>query len=255
MGNKRMLSSQIIQSDPFLEMPFSAQMLYVNLNQETDDDGFVNSPNRIMKMIGASGNDLQILIEKKFFIKFKSGVLVEKHFKINNNIRNDRYTPTVYQEEFAMLSVKKNGSYKFVGVKNGDKVIPIDNQVTTNGIPLGNQMTPQHNITEHNITECISPKIKYGKLRNVLLTKEERQELRDAYESSTKLINKVSLWLANNHRDNHYAVCLTFAENDNWAKVKTKEPVTGSESTMTAEDYEYGKQKVKEVMRNCLGGR
>jgi hypothetical protein len=76
-----------------------------------DDDGFVNNPKKIQRMIGASDDDLKLLVAKKFVVLFESGVVVIKHWKINNYIRSDRYKPTVYQEEKALLTEKENGSY------------------------------------------------------------------------------------------------------------------------------------------------
>ena len=76
-----------------------------------DDDGFINNPKRIQRMIGASDDDLKLLIAKSFVILFESGVVVIKHWKIHNYIQNDRYKPTVYAEEKSLLDVKKNKAY------------------------------------------------------------------------------------------------------------------------------------------------
>lgn len=127
MPKKRMFSQQITESDAFLEMPLSTQALYFHLNMNADDDGFVNSPKRISRMIGASDDDLKLLIAKNFVIPFETGVVVIKHWKINNYIRKDRYTPTVYTEEMGNLTTKKNGAYT-VGIPLG---IPSDNQTDT----------------------------------------------------------------------------------------------------------------------------
>ena len=98
MAERRMFAKTIIDSDAFLEMPLSTQSLYFHLSMRADDDGFVNNPKRIQKMIGASDDDLKLLIAKSFILIFESGVIVIKHWRINNYIRNDRYHETVYQE-------------------------------------------------------------------------------------------------------------------------------------------------------------
>lgn len=113
MAKRRMFSQQITQSDSFLDMPLSAQALYFHLGMSADDDGFVNNPKRIQRVIGANEDDLKLLIAKKFVLTFESGVVVIKHWKINNYIAKDRYTPTVYEEEKALLSEKPNRSYTF----------------------------------------------------------------------------------------------------------------------------------------------
>ena len=111
MANRRMFSLTIIDSDAFLEMPATTQNLYFHLSMRADDDGFVNNPKRIMRMIGAGDDDLKLLIAKRFIIGFQTGVVVIKHWKIHNYIQSDRYSKTVYQEELAMLDTKDNKSY------------------------------------------------------------------------------------------------------------------------------------------------
>jgi hypothetical protein len=76
-----------------------------------DDDGFLNNPKKIQRMIGASDDDFRVLVAKRFILPFESGVVVIKHWKIHNYIAKDRYTPTVYQAEKALLEVKDNGAY------------------------------------------------------------------------------------------------------------------------------------------------
>ena len=106
-----MFAKTIIDSDAFLDMPLSAQCLYFHLSMRADDEGFLNNHKKIQRMIGASDDDLKILLAKNFIIAFESGVIVIKHWKIHNYIRADRLTKTNYEEERKMLSVKENGSY------------------------------------------------------------------------------------------------------------------------------------------------
>ena len=111
MAEKRMFTNKIVESDAFLDMPLSAQALYVHLNMNADDDGFVNNPKMITRLIGAKMDDLQILIDKAFILTFPSGVAVIKGWLMNNIIKADRRKPTAYQEELAMLDIKDNRSY------------------------------------------------------------------------------------------------------------------------------------------------
>ena len=111
MAERRMFAKTIIDSDVFLDMPLTAQALYFHLSMRADDDGFVNNPKKIQRMIGASDDDCKLLVLKKFIITFDSGVIVIKHWKMHNYIQTDRYKPTVYNEEKATLSVDKNKSY------------------------------------------------------------------------------------------------------------------------------------------------
>lgn len=111
MANKRMFAKTIIDSDAFLDMPLSTQALYFHLSMRADDDGFVNNPKKISRMIGCGEDDLRLLIAKKFILIFESGVVVIKHWLIHNTIRKDRKTPTNYQNELSELTQKENGSY------------------------------------------------------------------------------------------------------------------------------------------------
>jgi len=115
MAERRMFAKTIIDSDAFLDMPMSTQALYFHLSMRADDDGFINNPRRIQRMVGASDDDLKLLIAKSFIITFESGVVVIKHWKIHNYIQSDRYKPTVYADEKAQLDVKKNKAYTLNG--------------------------------------------------------------------------------------------------------------------------------------------
>jgi hypothetical protein len=98
-----MFSSQIVSSDDFLEMPLTSQALYFHLGMSADDDGFV-SPRKVLRMTGAGEDDLKVLLAKSFVIRFETGVIVITHWKQNNYLRNDRYTPTIYKAERDRLS-------------------------------------------------------------------------------------------------------------------------------------------------------
>jgi len=105
-----MFAKTIVDSDMFIDMPMSARLLYYDLAMRADDDGFVNSPKKIMRFVGASMDDMNVLIAKQFIIPFESGVVVIKHWKIHNYIQKDRYKTTSYQAEKESLTLK-NGTY------------------------------------------------------------------------------------------------------------------------------------------------
>lgn len=111
MAQKRMFTMKIVDSDAFLEMPLSTQCLYFHLNMRADDDGFVGNPRKILRMIGASEDDLKILIAKKFLLWFDTGIVVIKHWWMHNTLAKDRYTETSYIEEKSELNIKENKSY------------------------------------------------------------------------------------------------------------------------------------------------
>jgi hypothetical protein len=106
-----MFAKTIIDSDAFIDMPLSTQALYFHLSMRADDDGFINNPKKITRMIGASEDDFKVLVLKNFIIPFESGIIAIKHWKIHNYIPKDRYKPTVYTEEKTLLESKDNGAY------------------------------------------------------------------------------------------------------------------------------------------------
>lgn len=122
MAERRMFAKSVIDSDLFLDMPATTQMLYFHLAMRADDDGFINNPRRIMRMVGASEDDMKILIAKQFIIPFESGIVVIRHWKIHNYIRSDRYKPSVFEE-------KKQLKFE------GNLVYQLDDTCQQNGIP------------------------------------------------------------------------------------------------------------------------
>ncbi len=126
MAERRMFAKTIIDSDAFLDMPLSTQCLYFHLSMRADDDGFINNPKKIQRMIAASEDDLKLLVLKKFIIPFESGIVVIKHWKIHNYIRSDRYKETVYQEEKSSLELKDNNAYTIcqpLGIPNDSQEV------------------------------------------------------------------------------------------------------------------------------------
>lgn len=155
MAERRMFAKTIIDSDAFLDMPLSTQALYFHLSMRADDDGFINNPKKIQRMVGCSDDDLKLLCAKNFIIPFQSGIVVIKHWRIHNYIRNDRYKPTTYADEKSQLAVKDNGAYTLNTIG-----IPDVAQAETIGIPDGNQSVYQMD------TQVSIGKVSIGKVNN-----------------------------------------------------------------------------------------
>lgn len=137
MAERRMFTKKITESDAFLEMPSSAQNLYFHLNMEADDDGFVNAPKKIMRIVGASEDDMKLLILKKFVLLFENGVIVIKHWRMHNLLRHDRYHPTQYQDEYKSLSLDEESIYHRITMETNEEEPQIPWQ------PNGNQMATE----------------------------------------------------------------------------------------------------------------
>ena len=128
MAERRMFAKTIIDSDAFLDMSLSTQSLYFHLSMRADDDGFVNNPKKIQRMIGCGDDELKMLVTKKFIIPFESGICVIKHWKIHNYIQTDRYKETVYKEEKARLEIKDNKAYKYLDAACIQRVYKMETQ-------------------------------------------------------------------------------------------------------------------------------
>lgn len=131
-----MFTKKITNSDIFLEMPLSTQALYFHLNMEADDDGFNGSPKKIQRMIGASDDDLKVLLAKGFIIPFESGVVVIKHWKLHNYIQKDRYKETLYLDEKSRLEVNENKTYSLLDTKCVQDVSRLDTQYSIDKISI-----------------------------------------------------------------------------------------------------------------------
>ncbi len=182
MAERRMFAKTIIDSDAFLEMPITARLLYYDLSMRADDDGFVNSPKKIMRMIGASEDDLRILCARKFIIPFDNGIVVIKHWKIHNYIRKDTYKETPYKEEKALLELDANNSYKLV---NTDRLLTVDEPSTQDRLGkdrlgkdrLGESIQPSETAPAPPKKE----KHKFGEYNHVKLTDKEYDTLKNDF--------------------------------------------------------------------------
>jgi len=170
MSTRRLFSQVIVASDAFLEMPTSSRELYFQLCMYADDDGFVN-PKKIMRMVGASDDDLKVLLSKRFVLAFESGVIVIKHWLIHNTIRKDRYTPTLYLDEKKKLFLKNNGSYT---------------EVSDNGQPLVARLAPichtQDKISKDKVSKDTMP----NGTENALDNEEVRKRIAGIKQSLSK---------------------------------------------------------------------
>lgn len=141
MAQKRMFSLTVTDTDTFLDMPTSTQALYFHLGMHGDDDGFVGSPKKIMRGAGCAADDMKLLISKGFIIPFDSGVVVIRDWRINNDLKNDRYHETIYTEEKAQITTDPSKRYALVS------------SMDTSCTQYVSSLETEHNITEHNITE------------------------------------------------------------------------------------------------------
>ena len=214
MAKKRMFNLDIVGSDAFLDLPHTAQALYFQLGMRADDDGFVGNPKTIQRIAGTKASDLELLVKKRFLLQFPSGVVVIKHWKINNQIQKDRYTPTVYTEEYQSLYIKDNKAYTEMDKCCIQSVSEMDTQISID----------KNRLDKNSIG---GEKHAHGFFSNVLLTDDELQKLAAEIPNYEEYIEKLSHYIESNGKKykSHYATILM-----SYRKDREKQPQAPAET-------------------------
>ena len=244
-----MFAKTIIDSDAFLDMPLSTQALYFHLSMRADDDGFINNPKKIQRMVGCGDDDLKLLMVKRFILVFESGVIVIKHWKIHNYIQKDRYKPTLYQDEKAQIAVKETNAYTFIEnlpepsetpmEQPSEDVYPscihdgysLETQVRLGKDRLGKDRLGKDrlgkdskeikDITPSKKTKATPIRHKYGEYKNVLLSDEQMGKLRAEFPNDyQERIERLSEYCASTGKSykNYLATIRNWAKKDNQPK-------------------------------------
>lgn len=185
MARKRMFRLDVLETDAFMDMPLTTQALYFHLNLRADDDGFIGNPNQIVRLIGASSDDLKLLIAKRFVLVFEDGVIVIKHWRMHNTLSANRYKETNFIEDKALLKLKDNNAYTFAEDGESicdDHLIEISQRQTKDEQKTNKRRT--QNSIEKNSIEKNSKDIrhKYGEYKHVLLSDQDMEKLKADYQ-------------------------------------------------------------------------
>lgn len=247
MAERRMFAKTIVTSDAFLDMPLSARCLYFTLGMLADDDGFVNNPKSIMRQVGASQDDLNLLLVKRFILAFDSGVIVIKHWRIHNYIQKDRYKESKYIEEKASLMIDEKGAYTEC-IQDGYKV---DTQVRLGKDSIGKDRLVEGSVvpatataTEEDQLKCIGGEL--GK-NVVYLTDRQLGDLMDrlGLDAFNRYVERLANFIINNnaHIKCHYSMILKWWEEDSQVSKKPKAKAK----------ERYGNFDVNEAYQKALG--
>lgn len=235
MAQRRMFSLTVIDTDKFLEMPNSSQLLYFHLAMRADDDGFVSSPKKIQKMVNCSEDDLRILIAKQFVIPFDSGICVIRHWRIHNYIQSDRYHETQYLYEKSQIAQQDNGAY---------------GRVDTECIQIASNMDTQVRLGKDRLE---LGKVIYGNY--VALTPDEYNQLTSEYGQAVVIdyierlngyIEQIGVKKANSKYKSHYAVIRNWYRND---KANGKDQQRKSNFNNFTSRYEKDPKYIEEVKK------
>lgn len=156
MAKKRMFNKEITESDDFLDLPFSAQAVYFHLCMEADDDGFLNKARGVVRNCGASIDDLNMLVEAGFLIKFKGkSIYVITDWLVNNNkIKADRYSKTMFESEKEQLIIEQGRRYQ---LKNNPQKELSSNNIG-NGSSYVTEVEEKRNQSRYKNGTGLSPK-------------------------------------------------------------------------------------------------
>lgn len=243
MADKRMFSLSVVDTDWFLDLPLSTQALYFHLNLRADDDGFVDAPNSIVRKIGASKNDFDLLVAKRYVLKFESGIIVIKHWRMHNTIQKDRYHPTQFQEELNLLSIKDNKSYtdkKCIQDGYGMDTGCIQN--VSSGLDLGLDIDLVLDNKEKDKKETSGEVAHtYGEYKRIRLKDSQYKKLVDEFgENKTRLaITKLDEYVQSNNNKNKYKdfyLVLRKVIKENWFKINDSEFTSGNNNQIVWEE-------------------
>jgi hypothetical protein len=264
MAKKRMFNIKITDSDAFLDMPLSTQCLYFHLNMHADDDGFIGNPKKISRMIGASEDDLKLLIMKRFVITFEDSVLVIKHWLIHNTLRKDRYQPTIYTDEKERLGVKENNAYTLDMSKSIKKIDAVSSLATKWQPTVAADIDIDIDIDiDKDIYIPPTQKHKHGNFKHVLLTDKEYDHLVELYGSKEIVDEHIQILdeyieTSGKKYKNHSLVIQKWVHAE-WTKRNKNKPIKldskfyTQENTQSEEDLQKELNRVREEILNKGG--
>lgn len=249
MAQRRMFSLAVVDTDRFLSLPVGAQCLYFHLGMRADDDGFVNNPKKIQRSIGATVDDLKLLVAKGFIIPFESGVVVITHWKQHNYIQKDRYHPTRHFLEKSQIAIDKSGQYIPTNVSNTDtncirSVSGVDTEVRLGKDRLGKDRLDENICAEP--LQASTPEPEEPPVISFILNDKSRYPIRQAQVDEwsglypavdiMQELRKMAGWL-----------------DANPSKRKTKRGILRFVNGWLAREQDKGGKKVENSGRNAAG--
>ena len=219
VADKRMMSKSVIDTDMFLDMPASTQCLYFHMLLRADDDGFLKNAKTIMRTVGASPDDVKLLIAKQYLIPFDTGIMAIKHWRIHNYIKKDRYKPTDC-EEIKLLEVNEKGEYILAE--------PMRNQVGSNMEPTciqsGTTLEPMRNQVGSNMEPQVRDRdrleIEIGKDRDSRESSGKRRSANNSTTAAQKFkkptLEELKAYIAENRYTFSAEAFMDYYESNGW---------------------------------------
>lgn len=255
MAERRMFAKTIIDSDAFLDMPLSTQALYFHLAMRADDEGFVNNPKKILRMIGASEDEMRVLLTKRFVISFDSGIVVIRHWRIHNYIQRDRFKPTLCANEKSQLELSDAKTYEIAGTSQlpaciqdvSKDVSNMDTQVRLGKVRLGKDRLGKESVEKPRKPK--EQRHKYGQYDNVLLTDSDLSKLKTEFPNDWKQrIDRLSEYMEckGAKYKNHLATIRSWARKDSST---AQEQAAPKWEPVRHEDFEERRRREEQRLR------
>ena len=213
MGDRRMFSKKVVETDRFLDLPLSAQALYFHIGLNADDEGFIGNAKSIQRMIGASNDDMRLLQAKDLVQIFESGVAHITDWSENNYIQKDRRKATIYLEEKNIMSTSCQPNDSAMDTECIQVVYKTDTQVKLSKDKLVKESTEETPARKKEKPQ----KHQHGKFKNVLLTDEELEKLREKFPDTYEaMIDRLSYGIESKgyKYKSHYATILNWYRRD-----------------------------------------
>lgn len=210
MADHRMLSRDFLMSDTALCLSSGAKLLYVYLNVNADDEGFLNNPKLIMRICDVPEEYFVELVKNGFILQFESGVVVIRHWLYHNKLNKEKRRKTNnIAERPQILVYAKTRIY----VLASDAALYREGELLTLDEVDDESDGPKHT--------------SYGAFDNVLLTDKEYCKLRAEFHADyEERIDRLSEYMENTGKQykNHYSVIRRWAKDDQAKGADSRNP-------------------------------
>lgn len=214
MSERRMFSRTVLESDSFIELSTTAQILYIYLCLSADDDGAVSNPKTVARTVCSGIRDMDELVSNGFIIAFDSGIVIICHWRVHNKIQKDRYKPTMYKTEFAKLKLDGN-VYRLAATLDTTCAHNVSNLDSQDSIGKGR--VDKESVGETDLPDGSHTLTKsYGEFNNVILSDEELSKLKTDVPDYERFIEELSNYMARTAKTykSHYATIKAWYRRD-----------------------------------------
>lgn len=238
MAVRRMISKQVVQSDEFLQLTPSVQLLYFYLVLNADDCGVIDNAKSILSMTNHRPKSLLALVQTGFIIELKKSLYVVRDWENQNKVQASRKQKSQYSSDLERLSVDAGGRYyvkDFVDKKPTENRQPSDKMLSQDRggeVRIGKGSRVEGSADVDTQPRPSEPRrLIFGTCQNVRLSLDEYDDLKNKFpQDYERLINRLSTYMAEKGKTymNHYATLLRWGQEDEAKQKEQKQKKGGS---------------------------